>query len=349
MSFIPDWAPNVHPLVVHFPIALLFSAVFVDALALALPRFRGLRLAAVLLFVLAAAATVAGYLTGDAAAESVTVPAQAERLLSKHETLAGWTMWSALAYATLRLLMLIRQWDERIAVRAGLLVVALGGLYLPFRTAEYGAEMVYRHSVGVLRAPAPPSRPVADQIGIEISPNGSWRWEVTATSSGSFGREFSWVLGNAGQVALKDTTDPHHLEVLALSASGAPVMIVAGGPLENLQADLMVNLSRFKGRFEVVHNVVDASNYDFFAVENGRGLLGRVVGGKAQTYDADPVETSGWTSLRVVTDKDHHRAYVNSKMLVHGHRPAPAGGRTGIRLQGTGTVLLDQIEVQPVN
>lgn len=48
MNLVPEWAPNVHPLIVHFPIALLFAAVLVDAAALAVRRrYPGVRYAAV--------------------------------------------------------------------------------------------------------------------------------------------------------------------------------------------------------------------------------------------------------------------------------------------------------------
>ena len=30
MSLTPDWAPNIHPLVIHFPIALLVAAAMTD-------------------------------------------------------------------------------------------------------------------------------------------------------------------------------------------------------------------------------------------------------------------------------------------------------------------------------
>ena len=33
MQLIPEWAPNIHPLIIHFPIALLLFAVFTDTLS----------------------------------------------------------------------------------------------------------------------------------------------------------------------------------------------------------------------------------------------------------------------------------------------------------------------------
>ncbi len=39
MSLIPEWMSNVHPLIVHFPVALLVIAVLADFLSLILKRY----------------------------------------------------------------------------------------------------------------------------------------------------------------------------------------------------------------------------------------------------------------------------------------------------------------------
>ena len=36
MNLVPAWAPNIHPLLVHFPIALLYAAAAVDLVGWAL-------------------------------------------------------------------------------------------------------------------------------------------------------------------------------------------------------------------------------------------------------------------------------------------------------------------------
>ena len=30
MQFVPEWAPNIHPIIIHFPIVLLIIAVLFD-------------------------------------------------------------------------------------------------------------------------------------------------------------------------------------------------------------------------------------------------------------------------------------------------------------------------------
>ena len=64
MELIPDWAPNIHPMIVHFPIALILAAIGTDLLALAIRRWDWLRPATVALYVVGGASAVFTYFTG---------------------------------------------------------------------------------------------------------------------------------------------------------------------------------------------------------------------------------------------------------------------------------------------
>ena len=75
MELLPEWAPNVHPILVHFPIALLVIAVLFDGAALFLRKRPGVRTAAVALFTLGATAALAAFFTGRAAADEILLPA----------------------------------------------------------------------------------------------------------------------------------------------------------------------------------------------------------------------------------------------------------------------------------
>ena len=147
---LPVWAPNVHPLLVHFPIALLFTGVLIDIVAVPLPvRARDfLRHVGTALYCLGAFAAFATYLTGRAASQTVLVPGMADALVKAHWDWAFWTVWYFAGLAVVRLALLIRSalGGRTIAVLA---VAGLFGLGLIYGTAERGAELVYEHGVGV--------------------------------------------------------------------------------------------------------------------------------------------------------------------------------------------------------
>lgn len=71
---LPDWAPNLHPLVVHFPIALLFLAVGFDLVTWLLRRPMALVRVTAVLYALGALSALVAFLTGRAAADSLDLP-----------------------------------------------------------------------------------------------------------------------------------------------------------------------------------------------------------------------------------------------------------------------------------
>ena len=93
MNPIPDWAPNIHPLLVHFPIALLYAAIAVDLVGCACWCNKPLRQAATLLYGLGAVGAIAAYLTGHAASQTVWLPGMAEPVLKEHWDWAWRTVW----------------------------------------------------------------------------------------------------------------------------------------------------------------------------------------------------------------------------------------------------------------
>ena len=116
MSLVPGWAPNVHPLIIHFPIALIIAAAMVDLVdavferpAVArgrrhepLPGGRGAR-------------PSSAYLTGQQAAATVFVPGMAHPIVEDHRAWALLTVWYVGIVAAVRLSALLR----RIPARAG--------------------------------------------------------------------------------------------------------------------------------------------------------------------------------------------------------------------------------------
>ena len=151
-SAFPNWAPNIHPLLVHFPIALLCAAVAVDLVAWAFGRNQPLRQAATLLYVLGTAGAVAAYVTGRAASQTVWLPGMAHAVLSQHWDWALRTVWFFAIVTGARVIFLRpSRGGPSPAVVAVFALVGLVGLGLLIETGDRGGRLVYQHGVGTIR------------------------------------------------------------------------------------------------------------------------------------------------------------------------------------------------------
>ena len=148
---IPTWAPNIHPMLVHFPIVLLVAAVVTDLLALMLEKQTWLRPMAASLYVVGALTAGAAYATGLRAAAEVFVPGMAHPIVADHRTWALATTTGAGAMAAARLA--LYRTSRKRHVRFGLVLAGLVLVLLVQQTAERGARLVYEQGVGVIAAP----------------------------------------------------------------------------------------------------------------------------------------------------------------------------------------------------
>ena len=152
---VPSWAPNLHPLVVHFPIVLLITAVAIDLVDTVFERPAWLGAAATSLYVAGAAATVAAYYTGAQAGSTVFIPGMAHPVVNDHRTWALVTAWYFCIGAVLRLATRRAGLSRARAHRGLLLIAGLLGVFFLQQTADRGARLVYEYGVGVVAAPEP--------------------------------------------------------------------------------------------------------------------------------------------------------------------------------------------------
>jgi uncharacterized membrane protein len=149
MTLLPDWAPNVHPLLVHFPIAWWVAAVMVDVIALAIPRAAWADTTASVLYPAGAVSAVLAYLTGRRAAATVLLPGMAHPIVEQHW---NWALATTIAFS---LIALVRVWSRlrrpqpRRSIQTALVVAALFALVALFQTGERGARLVFEQGVGV--------------------------------------------------------------------------------------------------------------------------------------------------------------------------------------------------------
>lgn len=150
---IPDWAPNLHPMAIHFPIVLVLVATAVDVLDFFVERPAWSPALATILHAAGATAAIVAYLTGIAAASDVFIPGMAHPPVDDHQAWAlattGYVMCAALGRILLGFSRSPRQRRRRVLLLASGLLAAI----LVQQTAERGARLVYDFGVGVIAAP----------------------------------------------------------------------------------------------------------------------------------------------------------------------------------------------------
>lgn len=145
-------AADAHGMLVHFPIALLFTSVALEIAAL-VPRLRSLAPAALATLVLGAIGAVAAVVSGPEPGGT--------NLMGSHHNFAHLTLilFGALAVARLWLV-----WKRRPLTRtllSGYLLLAVVGLAMLGYTGYLGGRMVYEQAIGVQRngVPVVPPQP----------------------------------------------------------------------------------------------------------------------------------------------------------------------------------------------
>lgn len=350
MDLVPEWAPNVHPLIVHFPIALVIAAVLADALGLVV-RQRPYRVAAAALYAAAGVGAVAAFLTGNAAEETVMLAGEVVGAVNAHADWATWTVWTLGLYGLVRLGVAVWDRQNRLVLHLPLAVLGLGAVFLVWQTAERGARLVFEYGVGV-RAAEVDTRseseleeaagPASGET-FRQTVDGGWRWD--AGPAAALPLAFDVIEGDAADLHVMAEDDA----AVMLHVVRGPVMLVAGEALEGIQLDAELDFSDFEGRVALVHHVRSSDAYDYFAIERGEAVLGRVADGRGTVFDRSAVTVAGPVRLRIVGLGTHFRGYLDGGMVAHGHDDAAPAGTAGLRLDGTGTIRLYAMEMAPLD
>jgi uncharacterized membrane protein len=166
---IPNWS-ELHPLVIHFPIALLLVApVFIIVgILMKSQHGRPFLIAALTLMVLGTIGTIVAVLTGEAAAEVAHRTAGMSAVLERHQELAETTrdifgVLSVIFAAILFVPRFLRREDTVAAARIlplAFLVFYVAGTVVLVNTAHNGGRLV--HEFGVHGTLAPTNEAVND-------------------------------------------------------------------------------------------------------------------------------------------------------------------------------------------
>jgi uncharacterized membrane protein len=143
---------HIHPMLVHFPIALLIVGFLSETIGLFTKKeFFGT--AGFYLLLLGAMGVGAAYLSGQNAGDGITEVGTLKLALETHEGAAELTLWLAIAAAVTRIavVILIRYFgkDFEGLYRTVAYVFFLCVVLSVARTGFYGGELVYKHAAGV--------------------------------------------------------------------------------------------------------------------------------------------------------------------------------------------------------
>ncbi len=141
--------PNVHPLLVHFPLTLLIGALVIDIAHVVWPERSAIRDTSTWLYCLGTLAAMAAYFSGLDAAGSLALPAGSREAVGEHFAWAERTTWYFAFLASFRMAMsyIWRSTRRVTAVCSSLAGLVGAGLLLV--AAERGGRLVFEHGVGV--------------------------------------------------------------------------------------------------------------------------------------------------------------------------------------------------------
>ncbi|MCE7869310.1 DUF2231 domain-containing protein [bacterium CPR1] len=208
---------SLHPVMVHFPIALLFAAVVMDLVAFWRKDER-LAYAAMINLIAGTVGIMLSFTTGNmaivwAARQQVTQPP-----LKLHENFAQFTSWAFIALVALRSFVHVRRNRPYFAVYLLCGALSLGMLAA---TGWLGGELVYKYGAGVaLKAPPiPPTDVDLANLSLELD-------DTEVAYSEQMHRVFGWmVLGMTFWLLYDNLKLPYAEKVRALG----PILLVGGG------------------------------------------------------------------------------------------------------------------------
>lgn len=355
MSLIPEWAPNLHPIVVHFPIALLIVAIVMDVLSLIMSREWWSEKQTTLLYMLGAVSAVAAFLTGRIAADSVWLSAEAQSILSSH---SDWALRTALfyaVYAACRIILFNREKVSRV-LRYSFIPISLIGVFLIYRTADDGARLVYGYGVGtgnLYEATAPDTTGREDEgpsSSWTTDEQGNWKWEIGVGAADDLRGRFQWLRGSILDLTPVVVTVEDGRQALEFKIINVDNLFIMPSNAGDVQLDLDVNLAELDGHLSLIHHVLDADNYDYLTISsNGEIEQGRIRGVEVEIFDRATSVPGGWIQLRVASSGTHFMGYINRELVVHGHGSALTDGSAGLRLTGSGTVLISGMELNMID
>lgn len=138
---------HIHPMIVHFPIALLIVGFLADLTGL-ITKKEFFNKSGFYLLILGTLGVIAAYLSGEYAGDGVSEAGALGQALEIHESAALLSLWLMVGTALVRIGAVVLKKYEG-AVKAIAFVLFFAGVLSIARTGYYGGELVFKHAAGV--------------------------------------------------------------------------------------------------------------------------------------------------------------------------------------------------------
>ena len=138
---------HIHPMIVHFPIALLFVGLTADIVGM-ITKKEFFSKAGFYLLILGTLGVIAGYISGDLAGDGVVEAGALGQALELHESAALLSLWFMVGTSLVRIAaVILNKYDGIIKIIAFILFFI--GVLSIARTGYLGGELVFKHAAGV--------------------------------------------------------------------------------------------------------------------------------------------------------------------------------------------------------
>ncbi len=138
----------VHPMLVHFPIALFTTFIFLEILWMIFKK-EWIKNSSLLTLFLGLVFVVPTIISGEASAENFEKVSHLEELIESHETFAKLT---GITFLIVLIIKVILARTGKLNTKTNLIafLISLIGLFFLIQTGLKGGELVYKHGVGIL-------------------------------------------------------------------------------------------------------------------------------------------------------------------------------------------------------
>lgn len=346
----PDWIPNIHPLIVHFPIALLVVAVLFDVARLFFKNQSWLFNTVIALYSAGTVGLIASFLSGRNAVDTVSISGDAVSVVTTHEDWALYTLIYFSLFTILRLWTWWKNFEVKQWVTIGFITLSFTGIGLLWYTGDLGTQLVYKHGVAVGEIDQLEQRietlendlaAFREDASPVINEDGAWIWRIGTGADQALTESFTTIEAQNISAETIREDGRFHLE---LTSSGESSFFIVDNILSSVEGRVELNASDFNGNFMLVHHYQNPENYQFLKLEESNLIQGRVENGSENIFQSDSIDASSWMTLRVTKDGQHFYGYKDGQTIIHSHADEMEAGKTGFALAGSGVLKIRVIE-----